>query len=68
VVTPNLEIIIVSNVDIGAGARVLGKIEIGNIVFIGANAAVITDAPANSIAVGIPAVIRAKSQDQVSGV
>lgn len=60
--------IIGSNVDIGAGARVLGKIGIGNIVLIGANAVVITDVPASSIAVGIPAVIKARSQDLVSGV
>jgi serine O-acetyltransferase len=60
--------IIGNNVDIGAGAKVLGKIGIGNNVLIGANAVVITDVPANSIAVGIPAVIEARSQDQVSEV
>jgi serine O-acetyltransferase len=48
------------NVDIGAGAKVLGKIKIGNNVLIGANAVVITDVPDNSIAVGIPAVIKAR--------
>jgi serine O-acetyltransferase len=50
-----------NNVDIGAGAKVLGKIKIGNNVLIGANAVVITDVPDNSIAVGIPAVIKARS-------
>jgi len=60
--------IIGNNVDIGAGAKVLGKIRIGNNVLIGANAVVITDVPDNSIAVGIPAVIKARRQVQVSGV
>ena len=49
--------IIGNRVDIGAGAKVLGKIRIGDDVMIGANAVVITDVPANSIAVGIPARI-----------
>jgi serine O-acetyltransferase len=48
------------NVDIGAGAKVLGKIKIGNNVLIGANAVVITDVPDNSIAVGVPAVIKTR--------
>ena len=46
------------NVDIGAGAKVLGRIRIGNNVLIGANAVVIRDVPDNSIAVGVPARIR----------
>jgi serine O-acetyltransferase len=49
-----------NNVDIGAGAKVLGKIKIGNNVLIGANAVVIYDVPDNSIAVGVPAVNKAK--------
>jgi serine O-acetyltransferase len=44
-------------VDIGAGAKLLGPIRIGNDVAIGANAVVISDVPSNSIAVGIPARI-----------
>ena len=52
-----------NNVDIGAGAKVLGNIRIGNNVQIGANAVVITDVPDNSIAVGVPAVIKIKHQD-----
>ena len=47
-----------NNVDIGAGAKVLGKITIGDNVIIGANAVVIKDVPSNSIAVGVPAVNR----------
>jgi serine O-acetyltransferase len=46
------------NVDIGAGAKVLGAISIGSNVVIGANAVVLVDVPDNSIAVGVPAVIK----------
>jgi serine O-acetyltransferase len=44
--------------DIGAGAKILGSIRIGDDVAIGANAVVISDVPSNSIAVGVPAKIR----------
>jgi serine O-acetyltransferase len=47
-------------VDIGAGAKILGPIVIGDDVTIGANAVVIRDVPANSVAVGIPARIHAR--------
>lgn len=50
--------VIGNNVDIGAGAKVLGPIRIGDYVVIGANAVVICDVPDNSIAVGVPAVIK----------
>ena len=46
-----------NRVDIGAGAKVLGPIRIGDDVLIGANAVVLTDVPAYSIAVGVPARI-----------
>jgi serine O-acetyltransferase len=49
-----------NNVDIGTGAKILGKITIGNNVNIGANAVVLSDVPDNSIAVGIPATIKPK--------
>ena len=52
--------IIGNNVDIGAGAKLLGNIKIGNNVEIGANAVVICDVPDNSIAVGVPAVVKLK--------
>ena len=52
--------VIGNNVDIGAGAKLLGPIIIGNDVVVGANAVVICDVPDNSIAVGIPAVIKPK--------
>jgi len=46
-----------NRVDIGVGAKLLGPIQIGDDVAIGANAVVIKDVPANSIAVGVPAKI-----------
>ncbi len=45
-------------VTIGAGARVLGDIEIGDDAQIGANSVVVKPVPAGSVATGIPAVIR----------
>lgn len=48
------------NVDIGAGAKLLGGIRIGNNVLIGANAVVLVDVPDDSIAVGNPAVVKAR--------
>lgn len=50
--------VIGNNVDIGAGAKVLGAIRIGNNVAIGANSVVVTDVPDDSVAVGVPAVIK----------
>lgn len=46
------------NVVVGAGAKVLGPVWIGDGVLIGANAVVVTDVPARSIAVGVPATVR----------
>lgn len=42
---------------IGAGAKILGKIRIGQNARVGANAVVLKDIPANATAVGIPARI-----------
>src|SRR5262245_40918706 len=47
-----------NNVDIGSGAKLLGPIRIGDNVLIGANAVVLCDVPDNSIAVGVPAVVK----------
>ena len=52
--------VIGDDVDIGAGAKILCAIYIGNRVSIGANAVVICDVPDDSIAVGVPAVIKPK--------
>ena len=43
------------DVFIGAGAKVLGGITVGNHVKIGANAVVVKDIPDGSTAVGVPA-------------
>jgi serine O-acetyltransferase len=48
-----------NNVVIGAGAKVLGPIYVGDNAKIGANAVVLKDVPYNSTAVGIPAKITA---------
>jgi serine O-acetyltransferase len=48
------------NVDVGAGAKVLGNIKIGNNVSIGANAVVLCNVPDDSIAVGVPASIKSR--------
>lgn len=57
-----------NRVDIGAGAKLLGPIAIGDDVAIGANAVVICDVPANTIAVGVPArfISRKRTTDVAS--
>lgn len=47
---PTLE----DNIVVGAGAKVLGNIIIGSNSYIGANAVVLRDVPANSTVVGVP--------------
>jgi serine O-acetyltransferase len=47
--------VIGGHVDIGAGAKVLGGVTIGDHACIGANAVVTRDVPAHATAVGIPA-------------
>lgn len=46
--------IIGNNVDIGAGAVIVGNIRIGDNCIIGANSVVYTSVPANSVVVGVP--------------
>lgn len=43
------------HVDIGAGAKIIGKVAIGDHARIGANAVVLIDVPAHARAVGVPA-------------
>lgn len=43
-----------NNVVIGAGAKILGNITVGDSSYIGANAVVIKDVPPNSTVVGVP--------------
>ncbi|MGI9124503.1 MAG: serine O-acetyltransferase EpsC [Mycobacterium sp.] len=51
-------------VTVGAGAKVLGPVFIGDGSAIGANAVVTHDVPAESIATGIPAAVRARTETQ----
>ncbi|MEG4964699.1 MULTISPECIES: serine acetyltransferase [unclassified Microcoleus] len=53
-------------VNVGAGAKILGKVNLGDDVNIGANAVVLSDIPAGQTAVGIPAKMIAtkKLQDK----
>lgn len=53
-----------NRVTVGAGAKVLGPLTIGDDSAIGANAVVTHDVPAESIATGIPAVVRHRSEKQ----
>lgn len=46
-----------NNVTFGPGAKVLGKVTIGDNCFIGANAVVLKDMPANSLVGGVPAKV-----------
>lgn len=53
-----------NRVVIGAGAKLLGPITIGDDAKIGANAVVVTDVPAGAVAVGVPAKVRESSQQK----
>jgi serine O-acetyltransferase len=50
--------VIGGGVVIGTGAKILGPIRIGDRAQIGANAVVITDVPADAVAVGVPAEVQ----------
>ncbi len=52
------------HVDIGAGAKLIGKVSIGNHAKIGANAVVLIDVPAYATAVGVPAKIISKTESK----
>ena len=53
-----------NRVTIGAGAKILGPVHIGDDSAVGANAVVTHDVPRESIATGIPAVVRARGDKQ----
>jgi len=59
--------IVGGQVDIGAGAKILGPLSIGDHAIIGANAVVISNVPQSATAIGIPAKVREKPV-QVTGV
>lgn len=60
--------IIGGHVDIGAGAKILGNIQVGDHAIIGANAVVTKDVPAYAIVVGIPARIIGSTRENMEGV
>jgi serine O-acetyltransferase len=53
-----------NNVTIGAGARILGPVTIGDRVQIGANSVVVKDIPAGAVATGVPAKVRFPDKDE----
>jgi serine O-acetyltransferase len=53
-------------VTIGAGAKVLGAVTIGHDSRIGANAVVVRDVPPNSVVVGVPGQVIARSRPRSS--
>ena len=58
-----------NSVNVGAGAKILGNVIIGDRASIGANAVVLSDIPEGQTAVGIPAkLIKAKNAEHNSGV
>ena len=57
--------VIEEDVEVGAGARILGPVRVGARAVIGANAVVLSDIPPDSVAVGIPArVVKRKGDEE----
>ena len=57
-----------NNVVVGAGAKILGNIQIGDNVSVGANAVVLSDVPSNSTVVGVPGRVTRREGKKVSAV
>jgi GT2 family glycosyltransferase/serine acetyltransferase len=55
-----------NRVNVGAGAKILGKLTIGDDAVIGANAVVLTDVPAGHMAIGVPATVRPLASPRLS--
>lgn len=55
-----------TRVNVGAGAKILGDVIVGDDAVIGANAVVLDDVPAAAIAVGVPATIRLRTAARTS--
>ncbi|NLS08764.1 serine O-acetyltransferase [Nesterenkonia sp. MY13] len=51
-------------VTVGAGAKVLGPVEIGEQSAVGANAVVVKSAPAHSVLIGVPAKDRKRREEE----
>jgi serine O-acetyltransferase len=52
------------DVEIGAGARILGPISVGDGSAVGANAVVLTDVPPSHLAVGVPARVSPRGRSE----
>ena len=52
-----------ADVNVGAGAKILGAVSIGDGAQIGANAVVVSDVPAGAVVIGIPARIVQTSEE-----
>lgn len=59
---------ICNNVVVGTGAKILGNINIGDSVMVGANAVVIKDVPPNSTVVGVPGRITRREGKKIPGI
>ncbi len=55
--TVSMRPVIGNAVFIGAGAKVIGRVHVGDHAKIGANAVVLRDVPARAVAVGVPATV-----------
>ena len=62
--TGNRHPIIRSGVLLGAGAKILGRVEIGNGAKVGAGSVVLGDVPAHTTVVGVPAVIVGQTREE----
>jgi len=62
--TGNRHPIIRSGVLLGAGAKILGRVEIGNGAKVGAGSVVLRDVPAHTTVVGVPAVIVGQTSEE----
>jgi len=52
-------------VNVGAGAKIIGQVKVGDGAAIGANAVVLKDVPAGALAIGVPAQLVARSKPAV---
>lgn len=54
-----------NNIVVGTGAKILGPVNIGDNVKIGANSVVVTDVPPNSVVVGVPGKIISRKGQKI---
>ncbi|GAA3707580.1 hypothetical protein GCM10022268_16190 [Sphingomonas cynarae] len=59
--------VLMADVQLGAGAVILGRVTIGAGAAIGANAVVLADVPAGALAIGVPATIRLRRNATEAG-